>query len=153
MNIQGFFSNSMIFPCMVFFRDFPGFPWFPELVGTLNMLPCAIWQWISLSPTCLNSSILLSFSSRSFLSPSPRVCVIVMVSVIVCNYSKTTLTLKAPRKKCIDLKMSSAEVVCCKYCLTLLTNLSIEANSVDPEQTAPIGAVCSGSKLFAIEAF
>ena len=23
------------------------------------------------------------------------------------------------------------------------------ANSVDPEQTAPIGAVCSGSKLFA----
>ena len=22
------------------------------------------------------------------------------------------------------------------------------ANSVDPEQTAPIGAVCSGSKLF-----
>ena len=29
---------------------------------------------------------------------------------------------------------------------------SIEANSVDPEQTAPIGAVWSGSKLFAIEA-
>ena len=23
------------------------------------------------------------------------------------------------------------------------------ANSVDPDQTAPIGAVCSGSKLFA----
>ena len=31
--------------------------------------------------------------------------------------------------------------------------LSIEANSVDPEQTAPIGAVWSGSTLFAIEAF
>ena len=30
--------------------------------------------------------------------------------------------------------------------------LSIEANSVDPEQTAPIGAVYSGSTLFAIEA-
>ena len=29
--------------------------------------------------------------------------------------------------------------------------LSIEANSVDPEQTAPKGAVCSGSTLFAIE--
>ena len=29
---------------------------------------------------------------------------------------------------------------------------SIEANSVDPEQTAPIGAVLSGSTLFAIEA-
>ena len=26
------------------------------------------------------------------------------------------------------------------------------ANSVDPDQTAPIGAVCSGSTLFAIEA-
>ena len=30
--------------------------------------------------------------------------------------------------------------------------LSIEANSVDPEQTAPIGAVWSESTLFAIEA-
>ena len=30
--------------------------------------------------------------------------------------------------------------------------LSIEANSVDPEQTAPIGAVWAGSTLFAIEA-
>ena len=29
--------------------------------------------------------------------------------------------------------------------------LSIEANNLDPEQTAPIGAVCSGSTLFAIE--
>ena len=33
-----------------------------------------------------------------------------------------------------------------------MTNLSIEANSVNPEQTAPIGAVWSGSTLFAIEA-
>ena len=55
------------------------------------------------------------------------------------------LTLKAPRKK-MHLKMSSAEVVCCKYCLTLMTNLSIEVNIVDPEQTAPIG-----STLFVIE--
>ena len=30
--------------------------------------------------------------------------------------------------------------------------LSIEANSIDPEHTAPIGAVWSGSTLFAIEA-
>ena len=29
------FSNSMIFPCMELFSDFPGFPWFPERVGTL----------------------------------------------------------------------------------------------------------------------
>ena len=41
----------------------------------------------------------------------------------------------------MHLKMSSAEDICCKNCLTLLTNLSIEANSLDPEQTAPIGAV------------
>ena len=30
--------------------------------------------------------------------------------------------------------------------------LSIEANSVNPEQTAPVGAVWSRSPLFAIEA-
>ena len=30
--------------------------------------------------------------------------------------------------------------------------LSIEVNSMDPEHTAPIGAVWSGSTLFAIEA-
>ena len=30
--INQVFSNSMIFPCMeLFFSDFPGFPWFPEL--------------------------------------------------------------------------------------------------------------------------
>ena len=51
-------------------------------------------------------------------------------------YGKQILTLKAPRK--MHLKMLAAEVVCCK---TLLANLSIQAKSVDPEQTAPIGAV------------
>ena len=30
--------------------------------------------------------------------------------------------------------------------------MSIEANIVDPDQTAPTGAVCSGSKLFVYEA-
>ena len=33
-----------------------------------------------------------------------------------------------------------------------MTNLSIEANSVDSYQTAPIGAVWYGSTLFVIEA-
>ena len=37
-------------------------------------------------------------------------------------------------------------------CQTLMTNLSIEANSVNPEQIAPIGAVRSGSTLLVIEA-
>ena len=50
------------------------------------------------------------------------------------------------------LKTSSAEVVCCKKLPNITDELSIEANSMDPEQTAPIGAVWSGSTLFAIEA-
>ena len=41
----------------------------------------------------------------------------------------------------MHLKMSSAEVVCCKLLPKLTDELSIEANSMDPEQTAPIGAV------------
>ena len=39
----------------------------------------------------------------------------------------------------MNLKISSAEVVCCKYLPHITEELSIEANSVDPEQTA--GAV------------
>ena len=66
-------------------------------------------------------------------------------------FNKIILTLKPPRKK-MYLKMLSAEVVCCKYLPYLTDELSIEANSVDPEQTTPIGAVCSGSTPFAIEA-
>ena len=61
------------------------------------------------------------------------------------------LTLKTPRKnaseKYVLLKSSAAN-----NCLTLLTHLSIEANRVDPDHTAPIGAVWSGSTLFVIEA-
>ena len=34
---------------------------------------------------------------------------------------------------------------------TITDKLSIEANSVDPEKTAPIEAICSGSTLFSIE--
>ena len=48
--------------------------------------------------------------------------------------------------------MSSAEVVCCKLLPNITDEVSIEANSVGQEQTAPMGAVCSGSSLFAIEA-
>ena len=52
----------------------------------------------------------------------------------------------------MHLKMPSAEVVCCKWLPNITDKFSIEANSMDPEQTAPIGAVWSGSTLFAIEA-
>ena len=48
--------------------------------------------------------------------------------------------------------MSPAEVDCCKFVPNITDELSIEANSMDPEQTAPIGAACSGSTLLAIEA-
>ena len=60
-------------------------------------------------------------------------------------------TLKGPRKN------ASENVVCWSPLLQILPNITdklhIEANSVDPEQTAPIGAVWSGSTLNAIEAF
>ena len=50
----------------------------------------------------------------------------------------------------MHLKMSSAEVVCCKELPKITDELSIEVNSIDPQQTASIGAVRSGSTLFAI---
>ena len=39
------------------------------------------------------------------------------------------------------LIMSSAKVVCCTYLLTLFTNVRVATNSVDPDQTAPKGAI------------
>ena len=48
--------------------------------------------------------------------------------------------------------MTSAKLSAANKCLTLLANLSIEANRVDPDQTVPLGAVWSGSTLFVIEA-
>ena len=48
--------------------------------------------------------------------------------------------------------MSSAEVACFKWLPSITDKLSIEANSVDPGQTAPVGAVWTGSTLFVIEA-
>ena len=41
----------------------------------------------------------------------------------------------------MHLLMLSAEVVCCKKMPNITDKLSIKANAVDPEQTAPIGAV------------
>ena len=37
--------------------------------------------------------------------------------------------------------------------LTPRTNFGIQTNSVDPDKTAPVGAVLSGSTLFATEPF
>ena len=52
----------------------------------------------------------------------------------------TTLTLKAPRKNA-SVKLRLLKSSAANNCLTLLTNSSIEANRVDPGQTAPIGAI------------
>ena len=41
----------------------------------------------------------------------------------------------------MHLKILSTEVVCLQIIANITDDLSIEANSVDPEQTAPIGAV------------
>ena len=49
------------------------------------------------------------------------------------------LSLKIPAK--VHLEMLSVKVVCCKLLLSYLTNLKIKTNSVDPDQTAPLGAV------------
>ena len=54
------------------------------------------------------------------------------------RYTKKFLPLKRQEK--MHLKMSSAEVVCFKQLPNITDVLSVEANSVDPEQTAPIGA-------------
>ena len=45
--------------------------------------------------------------------------------------------------------MLSAYVVCWIFMQTFQTYFYIQANSVDPDQTAPRGAVWSGSTLFA----
>ena len=43
---------------------------------------------------------------------------------------------------------ASENVVCCIYLLTLLSNVSVEATGVDPDQNVPVGAERSGSTLF-----
>ena len=49
--------------------------------------------------------------------------------------------------------MSSVYVVCWIFLRTLQTNFCIQANSVDPDQTAPKGPVWYGSTLFAVMTF
>ena len=58
------------------------------------------------------------------------------------------LTLKMPKEN-LHLKMLSVYVVCWIFLQTFQTSFCIQANIVDPDQTAPRGAVWSGSTLFA----
>ena len=61
-------------------------------------------------------------------------------------WKRGQLTLKMPRKSAS--KMSSVYVVCWIFLQTFQTYFCIQANGVDPNQTAPRG-VWSGSTLFA----
>ena len=45
-----------------------------------------------------------------------------------------------------------SSLVICIYFLTLFTYASVEANSVDPDQAAPLGSIWSGSIVFDQEA-
>ena len=49
------------------------------------------------------------------------------------------------------LKMS-AFYVCCIYSSALQARFFMKENNMNPDQTAPLGAVCSGSRLFAVYA-
>ena len=53
------------------------------------------------------------------------------------------------RQEQLHMKMSSVYVICWIFLQTFQTYFCIQANSVDPDQTAPKGAVWSGSTLFA----
>ena len=48
----------------------------------------------------------------------------------------------------LHLKISYAEVVCCRYLLTFWTNVSTEANRVDQDQTGSTLFVEEASKTF-----
>ena len=54
--------------------------------------------------------------------------------------SAPLLSLKAPRKNASE-KLRLLKSFAANNCLTLLTNLSIEANRMDPDKTASIGTV------------
>ena len=58
------------------------------------------------------------------------------LSPVWLDNAQVGFNLKAPRK--MHRKMWSAEGVCCKKIPNITDDLSIEANNVDPEQTAPI---------------
>ena len=57
------------------------------------------------------------------------------------------------RQENLHLKMPSVYVVCWIFLLTFQTYFCMQANSVDPDQTAPRGAVWPGSTLFAKRIF
>ena len=65
--------------------------------------------------------------------------------------NKIDLFLKMISHQKMYPKMMSVLVVCCTYLITEKVNISVEANSVNPDETAPTGTVLSESTLFAKE--
>ena len=65
-------------------------------------------------------------------------------TIVFLNYVHLTVKSVNPQtaKKKMHLKMSSAEVVCYKYLPSIADELSIETNSVDPEQQSDLGPHC-----------
>ena len=72
------------------------------------------------------------------------------LKISLVSKARIFLSHKAPRK--MHLKMSSAEAVCCKLLPNITDELSIEANSADPEQTADLGPHCLPYRLLNISA-
>ena len=102
-----------------------------------TMIASIIFSAIKIGTMC-TQSICYSFYAILYLARN------------LCSFQQG-LTLKMPRKP------ASENVVCLCRLLNILANFSnlicIQANSVDPDQTAPWGAVWSGSTLFAKMSF
>ena len=113
-----------------------------RLISTLFQLPkfCYRKNWVS---TFLCKRVILTQLEAEF--SSWHHCI--EPFIIIFPPSECDLTLKMQRKP------ASENVLCLCHLLNILavfqTYFCIQANSVDPDQTAPKGAVWSGSTLFA----
>ena len=99
----------------------------------------AVWSGSTLFASILNSSVLLGNYLQQTTSADDISRYIFLGALRVKSAYRSSI--KAPTKT-HQLKSSAAN-----KCITLLTKLSVEANSVDPDQPAT-GAVWSGSTLF-----
>ena len=84
--------------------------------------------------------MILSWQTVQNLMKCPMSSQFAKVPILGILVFKGLFTLKMPRKNASE-KLGLLKSSAANYCLTLLTNLSKEANRVDPDKTAPIGAV------------
>ena len=101
-----------------------------------------IWVYI----VCHSSSNILDISTGSRMSFFKRTSMVRSYSFFQKDKYGKRLTLKTPRKPASE---NFVYVVCWIFLQTFQTYFYIQANSVNPDQTAPRGAVWSGSTLFA----